>query len=160
MGSFDHSLAAGKVAMRTGKLSTCALPYGINTPGAITKLFSIIAVVVAREKSKGASSLEAAEEAWKVAVACNFVSGLFELIGAFFAPLTTLSFQERRKKKEERRKKKKKEEEERRRKKKKEEERRKKKKKEERRKKKEERRKKKEERRKKKEERRKKKEKE
>eukprot|EP00397_Hematodinium_sp_SG-2012_P028397 GEMP01029895.1.p1 GENE.GEMP01029895.1~~GEMP01029895.1.p1 ORF type:complete len:624 (+),score=109.36 GEMP01029895.1:220-2091(+) len=87
VGNVYYFLQASKVARRTGNVDTCALPYGINTPGAFPKLFSILLVVYRQEVAAGVPTMDAIDKAWKVATACNFLSGLFEIAGAFVAPL-------------------------------------------------------------------------
>jgi AGZA family xanthine/uracil permease-like MFS transporter len=77
-GNLYYSLQASKVAMRTGKMDTCAQPYGINTPGAIAKTFGVLLPVFLATQD--------AKKAWETACVANFFGGLFEFLGALIAP--------------------------------------------------------------------------
>mmetsp|Transcript_121347 Transcript_121347/g.343382 ORF Transcript_121347/g.343382 Transcript_121347/m.343382 type:complete len:617 (+) Transcript_121347:79-1929(+) len=89
LGNTFYALQASKVATRSRNVETCAQPYGINTPGAFAKTFAIIIPVYMTVFSRHGSGEIAAFTAWRVACACNFVSGLMEFLGAFVAPLLT-----------------------------------------------------------------------
>jgi len=64
----------------------CAQPYGINTPGALTKTFVIFQPTFYYLTSKGIVPEEAFDEALQAVCACNFLSAVFEILGAFFFP--------------------------------------------------------------------------
>jgi len=78
VGNLYYSMQAAKVAARSGKMNTCAQPYGINTPGAIAKTFGILGPVFWATGDH--------EKAWQVACIANFCGGVFEFLGAFVAP--------------------------------------------------------------------------
>mmetsp|Transcript_2546 Transcript_2546/g.3531 ORF Transcript_2546/g.3531 Transcript_2546/m.3531 type:complete len:181 (-) Transcript_2546:8-550(-) len=78
VGNLYYSMQAAKVAQRTGKMDTCAQPYGINTPGAIAKTFGILGPVFWATGDH--------EKAWETACIANFFGGVFEFLGAFIAP--------------------------------------------------------------------------
>ncbi|KAL9138894.1 xanthine/uracil permease [Amphidinium carterae] len=78
VGNLYYSMQAAKVAHRSGKMNTCAQPYGINTPGAIAKTFGILGPVFWATGDH--------EKAWETACIANFFGGVFEFLGAFIAP--------------------------------------------------------------------------
>ncbi|KAL1526145.1 hypothetical protein AB1Y20_014873 [Prymnesium parvum] len=97
-GNLYYSLQASKVAMRTGKMDTCAQPYGINTPGALGKSFNVLlpaflAALAAECGGSSASSCSAAAleramfKGWSAACAANFLGGMIEFAGAFLVTL-------------------------------------------------------------------------
>ena len=87
VGNLYYSMQASKVATQSGNASTCAQPYGINTPGALAKTFGILGVVLSAELEKGVDKQVAMHTAWSVACSANFLGGFFEALGAFIAPL-------------------------------------------------------------------------
>jgi len=87
VGNVYYALQASKVAMETGKMDTCAQPYGVNTPGAIAKTFGVLAPALALASAEGLDTEAAMTKAWSVACAANFVGGLVEFAGAFLAVL-------------------------------------------------------------------------
>lgn len=94
-GNAYYALQASRVATETGNYALTAQPYGINTPGAFAKTFGIIfAVYFNADPEKGygfdgSNGPATADKAWKIACACNFVSGLIEVFGAFVAPFVS-----------------------------------------------------------------------
>eukprot|EP00971_Amphidinium_carterae_P001665 33504-Amphidinium_carterae.1 len=64
VGNLYYSMQAAKVAHRSGKMDTCAQPYGINTPGAIAKTFGILGPVFWATGDH--------EKAWETACVANF----------------------------------------------------------------------------------------
>ncbi|MDY6933413.1 MAG: NCS2 family permease [Spirochaetota bacterium] len=74
-GNIFYSYQARKLALREGRANVTALPYGINTVSLLA-FFSFIIVPVYIQTND-------AYFAWKVGVACCFVSGIFEGLGAF-----------------------------------------------------------------------------
>eukprot|EP00397_Hematodinium_sp_SG-2012_P029229 GEMP01030857.1.p1 GENE.GEMP01030857.1~~GEMP01030857.1.p1 ORF type:complete len:616 (+),score=105.94 GEMP01030857.1:189-2036(+) len=80
-------LQASKVAAKTGNMDTCALPYGISMVGALPQVFVIAFAVYRGELMTGVQAMAALDKAWKVATACNFVSGIFKIILAFIGPV-------------------------------------------------------------------------
>jgi len=91
IGNLYYALQASKVAVRSGKMTTCAQPYGINTPGAVAKTFTVLVPAYLAELAKYESPSEedkmaAARVAWSIACAANFFGGIIELLGAFVAP--------------------------------------------------------------------------
>merc|ERR1719440_420463 len=88
--------------MKTGKMDTCAQPYGINTPGMFVKAFTIMLPVMWGKLASfgkgpfvgGAVSDASPEEleaamytAWVTSCSANFVGGCIELIGSIVAPM-------------------------------------------------------------------------
>eukprot|EP00300_Choanocystis_sp_HF-7_P027306 c32396_g1_i1.p1 GENE.c32396_g1_i1~~c32396_g1_i1.p1 ORF type:complete len:610 (+),score=131.26 c32396_g1_i1:72-1901(+) len=57
-------------------IDVCAQPYGINTPGTLVFVFSIL--LPAYNTAQGTEA-DRAEFAWRVGVACNLLSGLIEV---------------------------------------------------------------------------------
>jgi len=104
-GNVYYALQASKVAMRTGKMDTCAQPYGINTPGMFVKIFSVMApCYYAALAAEGCGPFvsgtwadvsdcdstqldKGMTVAWNVACCANFVGGCIEFVGAFIAPM-------------------------------------------------------------------------
>lgn len=92
VGNLYYAMQASKVAMRTGKMDTCAQPYGINTPGAIAKTFGVLLPAFFAELAKYGENathddrMEAARVAWSIACCANFLGALVETVGAFVAP--------------------------------------------------------------------------
>lgn len=74
-GNIFYSLQAKRLAVREKREDVTALPYGINTVS-LFAFFSFIIVPVYLQT-------EDAALAWKVGVACCFISGIFEGLGAF-----------------------------------------------------------------------------
>ena len=74
-GNIFYSYQARKLAIREKRLDVTALPYGINTVS-LFAFFSFIIVPVFIQTRD-------ANLAWKVGVACCFISGICEGLGAF-----------------------------------------------------------------------------
>ena len=74
-GNIFYSLQARKLAIREKRSDVTALPYGVNTVSLFAFFSFIIVPVFITTKN--------ADLAWKVGVACCFVSGIFEGLGAF-----------------------------------------------------------------------------
>lgn len=87
-GNAYYALQASKLAVKTGDMTVCAQPYGINTPGAIAKSFSILLPAYFGGLGMGLTPDGAMERAWSIACCANFIGGLAEFLGSFFlAPL-------------------------------------------------------------------------
>lgn len=96
-GNILYAFQASKVAMKTGKMDTCAQPYGINPPASFQKIFGIILpcfyakLATFGHTSSADATPEELEETmlftWNVACASNFVGGLIEFTGSFIAPM-------------------------------------------------------------------------
>eukprot|EP00471_Norrisiella_sphaerica_P009565 CAMPEP_0184493730 /NCGR_PEP_ID=MMETSP0113_2-20130426/26806_1 /TAXON_ID=91329 /ORGANISM="Norrisiella sphaerica, Strain BC52" /LENGTH=123 /DNA_ID=CAMNT_0026879111 /DNA_START=123 /DNA_END=490 /DNA_ORIENTATION=- len=82
-GSIFYMVQAMMMAQKTGRKDICAQPFGINTPGAFAFISSIILPVYFKKLSYDGdvptNTKEAAEFAWKVGVAANFVQGAVEV---------------------------------------------------------------------------------
>jgi len=74
-GNIFYSYQARKLALAEKRKDVSALPYGINTVSLFAFFTFIIVPVFMQTKD--------ANMAWKVGVACCFISGLFEGLGAF-----------------------------------------------------------------------------
>ncbi len=75
-GNIFYSFQAKKLALAEKRLDVTALPYGINT----VSLFAFFAFIIVPVFVKTGD----ADLAWKVGVACCFISGVCEGLGAFF----------------------------------------------------------------------------
>ncbi|MFC1671068.1 NCS2 family permease, partial [Spirochaetota bacterium] len=74
-GNIFYAIQARKLAIKEKRLDVTALPYGINTVSLFAFFSFIIVPVFIQTKD--------ANLAWKVGVACCFISGVFEGLGAF-----------------------------------------------------------------------------
>ena len=74
-GNIFYSFQARKLAKKEKRLNVTALPYGINTVSLFAFFALIIVPVFLQTKN--------ADLAWKVGVACCFISGVCEGLGAF-----------------------------------------------------------------------------
>ena len=98
-GNLLYAFQASKVAMKTGKMDTCAQPYGINPPASFQKIFAIILpyfyskLATFGHSSSADATPEELEETmlftWNVACASNLIGGLIEFSGSFIAPGTS-----------------------------------------------------------------------
>ena len=107
-GNFYYAYMAGRLAHKEKRDDVTAQPYGINTTGAFITLGAINleallscvggadeinGVLVGTNKyarealagNPGEAGREAAEKAFAMAVAANFITGLFEILGCVFA---------------------------------------------------------------------------
>ena len=107
-GNFYYAYMAGRLAHKEKRDDVTAQPYGINTTGAFITLGAINleallscvggadeinGVMVGTNKyaraalggNPGEAGREAAEKAFAMAVAANFITGLFEILGCVFA---------------------------------------------------------------------------
>jgi xanthine/uracil/vitamin C permease (AzgA family) len=108
-GNFYYAYMAGRLALKEKRDDVTAQPYGINTTGAFITLSAINleallscvggtveiggGVLVGTNKyarealagNPGEAGREAAEKAFAMAVAANFITGLFEILGCVFA---------------------------------------------------------------------------
>jgi len=85
-GNIYYSFQASRIARRENRTDVCAQPYGINTPGALTKAFVIFQPTFYMLRSKGIGPEDAFDQALQAVTAGNFLSAIFEIIGAFFLP--------------------------------------------------------------------------
>ena len=74
-GNIFYSFQARRLAARENRRDVTALPYGINTVS-LFAFFSLIIVPVFLQTKD-------ADFTWKVGIACCFISGVFEGLGAF-----------------------------------------------------------------------------
>lgn len=86
IGNMYYAFQASKIARRENRTDVCAQPYGINTPGALTKTFVIFQPTFYYLTSKGLAPEEAFDQALQAVCACNFLSAVFEILGAFLFP--------------------------------------------------------------------------
>merc|ERR1719311_1330681 len=96
-GNAYYAYMAGRLAHKENRDDVTAQPYGINTTGAFITLGAInLEALVAQlynaknlDKMFGGNPKEAganaADKAFAIAVAANFVTGLFEILGCVFA---------------------------------------------------------------------------
>lgn len=118
LGNLFYAWQAGRLGNKEGRTDVTAQPYGIATTGIYITLFAIQlpALLAGAEIYKPSDPLDAAEVqhaaysaaeyAWKVSVACNFLLGICEMLGAlcgetirklaptaaFYAPMTGVGF--------------------------------------------------------------------
>ncbi|ADG68148.1 conserved hypothetical protein [Planctopirus limnophila DSM 3776] len=85
VGNLFYAWQARQLARRTGRNDVTALPYGINTPSLLVYVFFVMVPAYVAATSKGASSVTAAEQAWRVGLVACLGSGLIEFCGAFVA---------------------------------------------------------------------------
>mmetsp|Transcript_9452 Transcript_9452/g.15172 ORF Transcript_9452/g.15172 Transcript_9452/m.15172 type:complete len:592 (-) Transcript_9452:138-1913(-) len=90
-GSIFYMFQALFYARSSGRTDICAQPFGINTPGAFAFISSIILPVYLKkleydDNNNPINTAEAAEFAWKVGVAANFVQGAVEVAFALIGP--------------------------------------------------------------------------
>jgi len=88
VGNAYYALQASKLSRKTGRIDVCSQPYGICAPGALMKGYMIFLPVF---KSNLADSNyktpnEAFDGALQVTAACNLMSALIEIVGAFILP--------------------------------------------------------------------------
>lgn len=84
IGNLFYAWQARRIALRTGRPETTALPFGINTPSVFAFLFFVMAPVYGSHQAslgkEGAAML-----AWQAGLAACLGSGLIEFFGAFVA---------------------------------------------------------------------------
>jgi len=85
IGNLFYAWQAHRLAKREGRDDVTALPYGINTPSLLVFVFFVMAPVYRQAMAAGASSSEAARQAWEMGLVACFGSGLIEFGGAFVA---------------------------------------------------------------------------
>lgn len=95
LGNLFYAWQCGRLGSKEGRNDVTAQPYGINTTGVYITLFAIQLEALisagfmfqpaaeADSDAIRAAAVSAADHAWKISVACNFVLGLFEMLGAF-----------------------------------------------------------------------------
>jgi len=81
-GTFYYSLHGLITAAKTGQTKLCCLPFGINTPGVFAFNSGVIMAVYYAE----GGGAQAAETAWQVGVAANFVQGVVNVSLSPFGP--------------------------------------------------------------------------
>ncbi|KAJ1449167.1 hypothetical protein M885DRAFT_536693 [Pelagophyceae sp. CCMP2097] len=87
-GNLYYAYMAYKLAKKEGRNDVCAQPYGINTPGAVIKTFSIVfPCYFYRLYEVGDTPGAAAEFAWRTGIVANFISGLIEISGFLIGPI-------------------------------------------------------------------------
>jgi adenine/guanine/hypoxanthine permease len=75
-GNLFYAWQARRLAQRTGRSDVTALPYGINTPSVIAFILLIMGPVYQETKNPTL--------AWQVGLFACFLSGVMEIVGAFF----------------------------------------------------------------------------
>mmetsp|Transcript_12194 Transcript_12194/g.43095 ORF Transcript_12194/g.43095 Transcript_12194/m.43095 type:complete len:538 (-) Transcript_12194:967-2580(-) len=87
-GNVYYAYMAYKLAKKEDRSDVCAQPYGINTPGAVIKTFSIVfPAYFYRLYDVGDTPEAAALFAWRVGIVANFISGLLEISGFLIGPI-------------------------------------------------------------------------
>ena len=96
-GNVYYAYMAGRLAYKENRDDVTAQPYGINTTGAfitlgainLSALFSTVFDAKNLDKMFGGKPTEAgkdaADKAFAIAVAANFITGIFEILGCLFA---------------------------------------------------------------------------
>eukprot|EP00438_Fugacium_kawagutii_P017103 Skav204593 [mRNA] locus=scaffold672:173093:183000:- [translate_table: standard] len=105
LGNLYYAWQCGRLGNKENRTDVTAQPYGINTTGAFITLFAIqlealftgafmfLPDTTATQQEVQQAAANAADYAWKVSVACNFLLGIFEplgegvgfgMLGAFF----------------------------------------------------------------------------
>ncbi|CAF2093534.1 unnamed protein product [Rotaria magnacalcarata] len=85
-GNLYYVYMARKLAYKEKRGDICAMPYGINTPGAFAFVFGIIFPVYNNciREANGSNKRECQELAWHVALASNFITGAIILLLCLF----------------------------------------------------------------------------
>ncbi|CAF3777750.1 unnamed protein product [Rotaria socialis] len=85
-GNLYYVYMARKLAYKEKRGDICAMPYGINTPGAFAFVFGIIFPVYNNciQETNGSNKRECQELAWYVALASNFITGAIILLLCLF----------------------------------------------------------------------------
>jgi len=117
-GNLFYAWQCGRLGTKECRTDVCAQPYGMNTTGIYITIFAIqleclftggfmnMPAQGATAEQVQAAAAAAADYAWKVSVASNFVMGLFEMLGsvigetirklaptaAFYSPLLGIGF--------------------------------------------------------------------
>ena len=94
LGNVFYAWQCGRLGNKEGRTDVTAQPYGINTTGVYITLYAIQLQALFAGASKffpadpmdaalvEAAAYNAADHAWKISVACNFILGIFEwLVG-------------------------------------------------------------------------------
>jgi len=96
LGNVFYAWQCGRLGNKEGRTDVTAQPYGINTTGVYITLYAIQLQALFAGAAKffpadptdaaavEAAAYNAADHAWKISVACNFILGIFEMLGAFF----------------------------------------------------------------------------
>ncbi|CAF2625551.1 unnamed protein product [Rotaria sp. Silwood2] len=85
-GNFYYVYMARKLAYKEKREDICAMPYGINTPGAFAFVFGIIFPVYneCMRENNGSNKRSCQELAWYIALAGNFITGIIILLLCVF----------------------------------------------------------------------------
>ncbi|CAF4038707.1 unnamed protein product [Rotaria sordida] len=80
-GNFYYVYMARKLAYKEKRDDICAMPYGINTPGAYAFVFGIIFPIYydCIQENNNSDKRSCQERAWYVALASNFITGIIIL---------------------------------------------------------------------------------
>lgn len=93
LGNLYYAWQCGRLGNKENRTDVTAQPYGINTTGIYITLFAIqlealftgafmfLPEATATEQEVQQAAANAADHAWKVSVACNFLLGIFEPLG-------------------------------------------------------------------------------
>ncbi|CAF3596742.1 unnamed protein product [Adineta steineri] len=82
-GNLYYVYMARKLAYKENRGDVCTMPYGINTPGAVAFIFSIILPTYFGCKNKIDDTKTCQNLAWHVALASNFMTGIILLVLCF-----------------------------------------------------------------------------
>ncbi|UJR38027.1 hypothetical protein I4U23_030709 [Adineta vaga] len=85
-GNFYYVYMARKLAYKEKRDDICAMPYGINTPGAFAFVFGIIFPVYYKciRENNHTNERSCQELAWYIALASNFITGIIILLLCVF----------------------------------------------------------------------------
>ena len=85
IGNLFYAHQARKVALSTGNVDTCALPYGINTPSLFLYVFLVMAPAKGyAESAMGMNAADAAAYAWRMGLLACLGSAIIECVGSLF----------------------------------------------------------------------------
>jgi adenine/guanine/hypoxanthine permease len=82
-GNFYYVYMARKLAFKEQRTDVCAMPYGINTPGAFAFIYVIILPTYYQCMESHEKSF-CQQLAWHVALASNFITGIILLVLCIF----------------------------------------------------------------------------
>jgi len=95
LGNLYYAWQCGRLGNKENREDVTAQPYGINTTGVYITLYAInlealisagfiyLPGPLASDADIRQAAIDAADHAWKVSVAANFLLGIFEMLGAF-----------------------------------------------------------------------------
>lgn len=104
LGNVFYAWQCGRLGNKEGRTDVTAQPYGINTTGVYITLYAIQLQALFAGASKffpsdptdtaavEAAAYNAADHAWKISVACNFILGIFEWLVFWWDWFRNLTF--------------------------------------------------------------------